>query len=137
MTIQAMLYSVSTGFFFGLWPLIARMANLSTIWLSMMITIGTAVVVAVGITQEPNLPDIKSLLIGLMAGIVAGFGLLTYGKLITNSAQWDMSVTIPVSLVITPMVIVLGGFLFFNENLTIAKSCGGILGMIAIYLMCK
>ena len=137
MTPQAFLYSFLTGLFFGIWPLISRQAQLSTTWTTVTITVGTGIVVVINLFQELSLPSTKSLAIGLVAGIVSGFGLLTYGKLIANSSRWDMSLTIPISLIITPMVIIIGGYLFYNETLTIPKVVGGILGVIAIYLMCK
>lgn len=137
MTLQAFLYSALTGLFFGVWPLISRLAKLSTAWTSLTVTIGTAVIVFVSVSQELHLPPTKNIFIGLLAGLISGLGLLTYGKLISNSNTWDMSITIPISLIITPMVIVLGGWLFFGDQMTTTKGAGGILGIIAIYLMCK
>ncbi|MGW8185545.1 MAG: EamA family transporter [Candidatus Moraniibacteriota bacterium] len=137
MTFQAFLYSVLTGLSFGIWPLISRVAGLSTIWTSITITIGTAVVVSFCISQEPHLPPAKNLMLGLSAGLLSGVGLLTYGKLISNSNVWNMSITIPISLIITPMVIILGGWLFFGDQMTTTKGLGGILGIVAIYMMCK
>ena len=134
MTIQALLYSISTGVCFGVWPLISRMAGLSTMWTAMTITVGTAIIVVFGITQELQLPPTKNLFIGIIAGLFSGLGLLTYGKLISNSNQWAMSVTIPISLIITPIVIIAGGWFFFNETITPTKVLGSIFG---IYLMCK
>lgn len=137
MTFQAFFYSIITGLFFGIWPLISRVAGLSAIWTSLTITIGTAVIVAISISQELQFPPLKNVLLGLLAGLISGMGLLTYGKLISNSNVWNISITIPISLVITPMVIILGGWLFFGDNMTLTKGFGGILGMIAIYMMCK
>lgn len=137
MTTQALFYSIITGVFFGIWPLISRTTGLSTMWKALTITVGTAIVVAFGIIKELQLPPTKSLLVGILAGLVSGFGLLTYGKLISNSNQWDMSITIPISLIITPMVIILGGWFFFHETITPTKALGGSLGLVAIYLMCK
>lgn len=137
MTFQAFLYSVLTGLSFGIWPLVSRVAKLSTIWTSITITIGTAIVVSLCVSQEFYLPPLRNLLLGLAAGLISGMGLLTYGKLISNSAVWNMSITIPISLIITPMVIILGGWLFFGDNITVTKGAGGILGIIAIYMMCK
>lgn len=137
MTAQALFYSIITGIFFGIWPLISRTAGLSTVWTAVTITTGTAIVVTCGVTKELQLPPTKSLLIGILAGLFSGFGLLTYGKLISNSSQWDMSITVPISLIITPMVIILGGWFFFHETITPTKVIGGSLGLVAIYLMCK
>lgn len=137
MTSQAFLYSFLTGLFFGVWPLISRVANLSTIWTSLTVTIGTAIVVCIGVSQELHLPPIRSISLGVVAGIVAGMGLLAYGKLISNSNVWNMSITIPISLVITPMVLIFGSWLFFGDQITLTKGIGGLLGILAIYLMCK
>lgn len=137
MTTQALFYSIITGVFFGIWPLISRTTGLSTMWTAMTVTVGTAIIVICGITKELQLPPTRSLLIGTFAGLVSGLGLLTYGKLISNSQQWDMSITIPISLIVTPMVIIFGGWFFFHETITPTKAIGSGLGLIAIYLMCK
>lgn len=135
--LSALFYSVLTGLLFGAWPLISRKSGLSPIWTSATVTVGTALVIFLSIMTNNEQPPIKSLSIGAIAGIVAGLGLLTYSTLIGRSGEWDMSVTIPISLVITPMVIIAGGYLFYNDPLTFNKGAGGVLGIIAIYLMCK
>ena len=137
MTIQAFLHSVLTGVLFGIWPLIVRGTSLSPIWTATTITIGSAFIIFPFLMiQNTTMPSIRSIVIGVIAGVISGLGLIEYGKLLTTP-EWNVTVTVPIALVVTPIVLVVGGWLFFHENITPTKACGSILGIFAIYLMCK
>ena len=137
MTNQAFLHSVLTGLLFGIWPLIIRATNISPMWTAATITIGSVIMIIPAILlYEPHVPTAKTLLVGIIAGVISGLGLIEYGKLLTTP-EWKVTVTVPIALVVTPIVLVVGGWMFFHESITPTKACGSMLGILAIYLMCK
>ncbi len=137
MTIQAFFHSVLTGVFFGFWPLIIRGTNISPIWTAATITIGSAIVISpILLIQNTAAPSVRSIVIGVIAGVINGLGLIEYGKLLTTP-EWKVTITVPIALVVTPIILIVGGWLFFHESITPSKTCGSILGILAIYLMCK
>jgi predicted RND superfamily exporter protein len=79
----------------------------------------------------------NALLLGLLAGIINGVGLLAWYRLVagSNEGLWELSRVLPIGIVLLAVVIVIGGRIFFNEPLTTDKLTGLALACAAIWLL--
>ena len=74
----------------GGWPLVARASTLSSVWTAIIgTTIGAIAVLGTSAIfgQIKNAPDIKSILLGVVAGVMLGLGMFAYSRLISNP-EW-------------------------------------------------
>lgn len=128
-------FAFLAAFGFAAWPLMLRGANLSGIWVAILATIGAVPIVLLGYKLDPNVPAFKSILWGLLAGVINGFAMLAYSRLVAWKGV-DLSSIMPLVLVITPLVIVLGGFFIYGEQIFAAKKLAGIVfALLAIWFL--
>ena len=123
------------GLCFGGWPIIVRATTLSTNWIAVSISFG-ALIVVIGVMMKTGtiMPSVKNLLIGLMAGIINGFGFLVYAKLIgTKSIQ--LSVALPLVAVTLVIFVALAGILIYKEPITFKKLIGLMGAITAVILL--
>ena len=107
-----------SGVFFGVWPLVMRASGL----------------VGISVFKGTAFPSLNGLLIGLAAGLLNGFGVLAYGKLI-GMPEVEMSKIVPLLVVLIAAVGVLGGYFFYGEPFTLRKIIGIIAVIIAAFLL--
>lgn len=121
----------------GGWPLVARVAGLSSIWVAIVGTsVGAVAVLLVsGLSgQIKNLPDTKALLLGSIAGVMLGLGMFAYSKLVSNP-EWEISTLVPIAAGLITTLTAIGGVLFFGESIGLAKSIGLVCVVIGIALL--
>src|SRR3972149_12092065 len=116
-----LLYCIFAGLFFGTWPLLARFGNLGSGWLALLISVGTGVVALFAVATP--VPAAKSILIGFIAGLMNGLGMLAYAKLIGWQGA-ELSRTIPTSIALMPVFAALGALILFSEPFTAKKILG-------------
>lgn len=71
------MYCAAAALCFGTWGLVAKSANLTVGWLTLVVSIGTGAMVFFGFSSQ--LPLVKALPIGLLTSAVSGFGMLALG----------------------------------------------------------
>jgi drug/metabolite transporter (DMT)-like permease len=131
------LFSILTALCLGGWPLIARFSKLPSIWVTVMVAIGTVTVALFAFftktSSSESLP-ITFIAIGLLAGIVNGLGIFFYGKLIGTSG-WEISRIVPMTFALMVLVAGLGGSLVFGEPITFRKLIGLLTVIISVFLL--
>ena len=125
-------YCLIAAFCFGIWPLIARFANLSQGMFLLTLGLGTGVLSLFFINNWQFTS--KSLLLGLACGLVNGIGIIAYSKVI-NWHGAELSKLIPIIAVLMPIFTVVGAVTFLGEPLTIKKVAGIFMVAFAIYLL--
>jgi len=133
MTNAALFYSFILALTFGVCPLVARSSGLTPGWTSAFLALGTLPIVACGFWYGGAVPVGRSLIIGILAGLINGIGLLAYGKL--TSGQFEISRYMPIALAVAPAIIAIGGWLFFHESLTLNKIIGVVAVVVAVWLL--
>lgn len=122
-----------SGVFFGVWPLVMRASGLGAAWVAIMLALGSGLV-GISVFKGTAFPSLNGLLIGLAAGLLNGFGVLAYGKLI-GMPEVEMSKIVPLLVVLIGAVGVLGGYFFYGEPFTLRKIIGIIAVIIAAFLL--
>jgi len=131
-----MVLAAITAIGFGGWPLIVRNAGLSTIWLAILVSLGSFLAVMAGSPtfNFGGTPSSRALMIGLFAGLLNGTAFLTYSKLIV-SQEWNLSVYIPMVVGMMLLIPVIGGVTIFAEPITPSKTAGVIAILVGIWLL--
>ncbi len=134
---SALLAVLITALGFGLWPLVARFAALSPIATALFASAGSFVVIVAGM----RLPMFTygqtsggAVLICLVGGILNGIGFLAYSYIISNR-EWNLSLYIPVVVVLMSVITVIGGMVLFHEPVTAQKVVGILLAIAAIWVL--
>lgn len=136
MNINTLFLCLLSGVFFGSWPLIMRTTNFHYVIGAFLLQIGS---IAVFLPLFKNHFDIRSFLapaifIGLMAGVMNGFGQLAYQKLITMK-EVEIS-RFAIIVVITQIILTfIAGRIFFGEALTAKKILALIMSVIVVKLL--
>jgi drug/metabolite transporter (DMT)-like permease len=132
-----LLLSLLAGFFFGLWPVLARNSGLGSFWIALLVPIGTFLMVSVEavprLTGNP-LPVSRLLALGLIAGAVNGLGMLAYGRILSNTGL-NVSKYVPIVAVVSIASAAIGAFWAFREPVTLQKSLGLIFAVVAVWLL--
>lgn len=132
-----LILSLLAGFFFGLWPVIARSAGLPSYWIAFLIPLGTLLVVsivAIPRMLSNNFSLSTLILIGLVAGAVNGLGMLAYGRVLANG-NLNVSKYVPIVAVVSIAAAAIGAFVVFKEPITLQKATGLIAAAIAVWLL--
>lgn len=120
---------------FGSWPLLGRFAGLSSGWMSLLVSTGTATLATVSIlTNQASTPSVRSIGIGLVAGAINGLGMLAYSKVIGWQGT-DVSKILPIAMILTPMFAMAGALLFLGEPVSAKKLFGAGIACAGIYLL--
>ncbi len=140
MATKAALLCVVNAICWALAPLIGRLSNASATVMAVLISVGSLIaVLPIVFTQNYAMVGSKGLLIGLVAGILNGIGVIIFYGLVSGSAQglWEASKIIPIVFVLVPIGVVVGARLIFAEAITFEKTAGLVLACIAIWLLSK
>jgi len=132
-----LILSLLAGFFFGLWPVVARNIGLGSLWIAFLIPVGTLVMVAPyalpGMVAG-HIPLTRLIVFGVFAGAINGLGMLAYGRILSNTGL-NVSKYVPVVAVISIATAAIGAFIAFKEPVTLQKSLGLIFAAIAVWLL--
>jgi drug/metabolite transporter (DMT)-like permease len=132
-----LILSLFAGFFFGLWPVVARFAGISSFWIAFLIPLGTLLVVSFEAAPKiaaTTWPVYKILAIGIIAGAINGFGMLAYGRILSNGSL-NVSKYVPIVAVISIATAAVGAFVAFKEPVTLQKSLGLLFAVAAVWLL--
>jgi len=132
-----LILSLLAGFFFGLWPIIARFAGISSFWIAFLIPLGTLLVVSFEAAPKiavSTWPLYKLLLIGLVAGAINGLGMLAYGRVLANG-DLNVSKYVPIVAILSIATAAVGAFILFKEPVTVQKSLGLLFAVAAVWLL--
>ncbi|MBT7007565.1 EamA family transporter [Candidatus Falkowbacteria bacterium] len=131
-------YCVVAGFFFAVWPMIMRVAQMNLLYGATVMGFSTFVATLIALLISPQgdltFPGMKPVMLGLAAGVINAFGFLAYVKLITNP-EWEVSKMIPAMTALLVLFGALGGWLFFKEPLTANKGIGVVLAILAVWFL--
>jgi len=132
-------YLVVTSIGFGFWPLIAKSSNLPPLWIAVSVAIGTLLVVSAPMSWSFTVPVKKFLIIGLIAGVVNGFGHIAFAKILAavNSGLLEGSMAFPVIMISALVIQTVGAIVFFREGVSLTKISGVVLGVVAVYLLSR
>lgn len=124
---------------FATWPLIIRgVPGLSAAWLTIIIGIGMIIVAGVtivaGMDSSATSPPLKSWLIGMLASLLNGVGMIGYGREVASSSA-QLSVFIPIVAIGIPVITVAVATTVLGETLTTRKVLGVGVGLVAIWLL--
>lgn len=126
-------YAVVAAAAFAIWPLVVRVVNISPGWLGLLVSAGTAAV-ALALAHTEGLPNTRNLIVGLLAGVINGLGMLAYSKVLGDKTI-DLTRIVPIILVLVPIMVVAGGVAIYHEPFTARKLAGVGLAGVAIYLL--
>lgn len=138
------LAAILAAVFFGSASLVARSAPMSYVSLSLLVGGGTAFTALIlAVMQKGGLDDtINHLIVGngpmvVLAGLLNGVGLILFYRLIEQAQTGvaEMGRMIPMVLAIMPLVIVLGGVVFYKETISVSKVLGTILILSGVYVI--
>ncbi len=136
---MAIIFILVTAIGFGILPLLARYAGLSSIATALLIALGTLFPIVIGAKFIPiNYGEIsgRAIVIGLLAGVVNGVSFLAYSQIISNP-ELNLSIYVPAMVLISIFVTVVGSVIFFGESINPNKVAGFILMATAIYFFFK
>lgn len=135
---NATLLCVVVGIFWAAAPLLGRISSVNAMMMTVLIASGTLVATfPVAFSQNYAAVGSKALMLGLLAGIVNGIGLLAFYRLVagSNEGLWEISRVVPISLALVPVGIAIGSRLFFSEALTTEKIIGLVLACGAVWFL--
>ena len=130
----------------GGWPIVARLAGLSSIWVAIVgSAVGAAMVAVVSfaihgmpslaaMTGLRDVPDMRSFLVGAVAGAMLGLGMLAYSVLISNKA-WEVSTLVPIAAGSITAFTAIAGILFLGESIGLMKLLGLVAVVVGIVLL--
>jgi len=139
-TFQAILLCSIGALGWGMSPLLGRASGLTAMVMAVLVGAGTfAAVLPVAAFQNYSDASTKALTLAFAAGVANGVGIIVLYLLVSGSTKglWEVSRVVPVLFVLTPVVIVLGAWLFYGEKLTYEKLAGLALAVGAIWLLNK
>ncbi len=120
------------GLCFAGWPIVIRGTNLDTIWVAILISLGASVfAICIAIGKKVAIPPTKELIIGIIAGLINGFGFLLYSKLITTKSV-QLSIALPLVAVTLVIFVAVAGFIIYKEPITLKKAIGLIGAITAV-----
>lgn len=140
---SALLYALIAGVSYGAWPLLARGLVFNASALTLLVSVGTAVVALVammtiygGAWTTSGTPYVGTtpLLIALAAGAINGIGTLAYSKILGTQGI-DVSQMITLVIVLMIVTVVVGAALFFGEGITFKKALGIVAAIISVVLL--
>jgi len=132
-----LILSLLAGFFFGLWPVVARNTGLGSFWIAFLIPLGTLLMVAFEAAPKiatTEWPVYRMLAFGVIAGAVNGLGMLAYGRILSNT-NLNVSKYVPIVAVISIATAAVGAFVAFKEPVTQQKSLGLLFAVAAVWLL--
>lgn len=136
---MAIIFILVTAIGFGVWPLLARYAGLSSIATAILIALGTLLPVMIGarfLPVNPGQISGRAIVIGLLAGVINGVGFLAYSQVISNP-ELNLSIYVPAMVLLSVFVTVVGSVIFFGESINPNKVAGFVLMATAIYFFFK
>lgn len=132
------------GMAFGAWPLITRGSKLHFLPAGLGLQLGTVLMFGLFIVVMRDQLDLgamfssgdggKLALLALLAGLVNGVGQLAMQKLVASPTT-SISVFAPATLTVMAVVYAIGGWLAYNEPMTIRKVVGMATAMITFWLL--
>ena len=126
------------GIFWSIAALLGRYSSVSGMMMAVLISIGNLIaVLPVAFSQNYLAVSPRSLLIGLVAGIANGIGILAFYRLVSGSNEglWEISKMLPISFILVPIGVTVGARVFFGEAITIEKTIGLALACGAIWFL--
>ncbi len=134
---QTILYSLFVAFAFSFWPIITRFGNIPAIWTAIIVNAGTVVSAIVYLVfKGDSTPNLKMIIIGIIAGLINGAGFLLYSHMLSNS-NVSVSTVITVIDIMIPIVAMILGILFFKEAISVYRVLGLLLSIVGIYFILK
>jgi len=119
-------------------PFLARITQLNPWIMASLISIGTLIsVLPFMLKQDFSIVSTSGLSIGLVAGILNGIGILAWYRLVagSNEGLWELSNVLPVAVILLTVALVIGGWLFFKDALTMKRILGLVLACSTIWLL--
>lgn len=135
---NAILLCLVAGVLFGAAPLLGRLSSANAMVMVVLIASGTFVAtLPIAFSQNYAAAGSRTLIFGLLAGILNGIGLIAFYRLVagSNEGLWEISKVLPISLVLVPIVIAIGARILFGETFTITKIIGLTLACGAIWFL--
>jgi drug/metabolite transporter (DMT)-like permease len=119
-------------------PIIGRISQLSPWMMAGFVAVGTFIpIIPLLFWENYHNLTTRQILLGLLAGVLNGIGLLAWYRLVTGSAQgfWNIGTVLPVAMILVCVILVFGGRIFFSEILTVQRILGLVLACGAIYCL--
>lgn len=129
---------LSVGICWASPPFLARLSQLSPWIMAGFVAAGTLIPVIPFLFQEDYSQLSRGqILLGILAGIFNGLGVLAWYKLVAGSSQglWNIGTVLPVAVILLCVILVIGGRLIFAEPLTSQRLFGLVLATAAIYFL--
>lgn len=135
---SSFLLCLVAGTFFGSWPLIMRSSGLNYVVAALALQLGSFIVFTPLLSGRANTTTILAVgvLVGLLAGIVNGFGQLSFQKLVSLK---DVEISRFTVIVVTLQIIisVVGGYVIYHEPFTVRKTAGIVAAIVAVNLLVR
>lgn len=142
-TMEGLLILIA-GTAFGAWPLITRGSKLHFLPAGLGLQLGTVLMFGLFMVTMRGQLDLgaafnfgnggKLALLALLAGLVNGAGQLAMQKLVASPTA-SISVFAPATLTVMAVVYAIGGWLAYNEPMTLKKVAGLITAIVTLWLL--
>ncbi len=135
---KAIFLCALVGVFFGTAPLLGRLSSVSAMMMAVLVAAGSLVATSpFAFSQDYAAAGPKGIILGLLAGILNGIGLIAFYQLVAgaNKGLWEISKVLPIALALVPIVIAIGAAIFFGEKFTASKIIGVALAGGAIWFL--
>lgn len=119
-------------------PLIMQQANVNAMMMGSLLALGSLLAVSpVAVFQPYVAAGVRSVAIGLAAGVVNGLGVLAFYKLLGGvmAGQWEASKVFPAAFALIPLALAIGSRVFYGEPFTTGKIAGTVLVCAGIWVL--
>lgn len=131
--------AVISGFLFGVWPLLAVGTKVHNSWMTLLVSVGTAMTVYIGQmkavgTNVASVGPLSAMLL-LAFGVINGTGIILYGKVLTMTTG-NTSSYMAISFIAMTAIAAVGGMIA-GEGMSLNKGIGMLMAVGSLWFLNK
>lgn len=144
---KPLLMSFICALVWGVWPILTSMSKASASYISMTLSVSTAVFIVTyflfrsevytSISVAYNAPDQKTFWLPILAGILNAIGIVLYSMLLSKDSGLDPSKYVVIVTALLPVVVLVTAYLLIGTQVSWQKIFGIVLVCASIYYVNK
>lgn len=131
----------------GIWPVLTNVSKASASYISMMLSVSTAVFIVVyilfrsevyvSISDAYSAPEQKTFWLPVLAGMLNAVGIILYSMLLSKDSGFDASKYVIIVTALLPVIVLITSYLLIGTQISYQKIIGILFICFGIYYINK